>query len=46
MLYKTHGGSGMIVGCVVTGLVGIVMLVLIGDPVTALAIRCSHMGGK
>ena len=26
--------------------VGIVMLVLIGDPVTALAIRCSHMGGK
>ena len=26
--------------------VGIVLLLLVGDPVTALAIRCSHMGGK
>lgn len=27
-------------------LIGIVMLMFVGDPITALAIRCSHMGGK
>ena len=26
--------------------VGIVLLILVGDPITAFAIRCSHMGGK
>ena len=27
-------------------LVGVPMLILVGDPITAFAIRCSHMGGK